>query len=411
MDAAALRAAVEALCSSDARDENLSPTEMVTAAAMAAMRAMPDAPLVHAVVPSVVAAAMVTAPPVADPNAVDAPVALAARPAARDAATDVDGLHRAVDVGTDAAAMTRAAKSGPDARDDPEVVLAAPRDVGTSPGVRARVRDVSVGVGTRVASPPPGFAAFPPETRECGVDPSPLVADAALNTEVSAAAFAKDVTATKARDEALEKLASMEAAEGKEREKTAKWKARCESLRAELAGAMERRAEAETKAKELQTTLDSVGTRKRERVARSVGGVGASVGGEGDAADDASSAPAAEEGANAALDDALAAADALRRELETREDEHAKAVSATRAAIRNLRGSSPRTARRTWRRSAYTRRTRSGAGANARRGRFCKTPCGRPPPRRRLRRGERRLRARRRRRWRAARSPRATQTR
>ena len=338
VDAAALRAAVEALCSSDARDENLSPTEMVTAAAMAAMRAMPDAPLVHAVVPSVVAAAMVTAPPVADPNAVDAPVALAARPAARDAATDVDGLHRAVDVGTDAAAMTRAAKSGPDARDDPEVVLAAPRDVGTSPGVGARVRDVSVGVGTRVASPPPGFAAFPPETRECGVDPSPLVADAALNTEVSAAAFAKDVTATKARDEALEKLASMEAAEGKEREKTAKWKARCESLRAELAGAMERRAEAETKAKELQTTLDSVGTQKRERVARSVG---ASVGGEGDAADDASSAPAAEEGANAALDDALAAADALRRELETREDEHAKAVSATRAAIRNLRGSSP----------------------------------------------------------------------
>ena len=304
--------------------------------------------------------------------------------------------------------MTRAAKSGPDARDDPEVVLAAPRDVGTSPGVGARVRDVSVGVGTRVASPPPGFAAFPPETRECGVDPSPLVADAALNTEVSAAAFAKDVTATKARDEALEKLASMEAAEGKEREKTAKWKARCESLRAELAGAMERRAEAETKAKELQTTLDSVGTQKRERVARSVG---ASVGGEGDAADDASSAPAAEEGANAALDDALAAADALRRELETREDEHAKAVSATRAAIRNLRGSSPAD------RAAYLEALRIHAEDAERRrrereaGAILQNALRPPAERRRLRRGERRLRARRRRRWRAARSPRATQTR
>jgi hypothetical protein len=352
VDAAALRAAVEALCSSDARDENLSPTEMVTAAAMAAMRAMPDAPLVHAVVPSVVAAAMVTAPLVADPNAVDAPVALAARPAARDVATDVDGLRHAVDVGTDAAAMTRAAKSGPDARDDPEVRLAAPRDVGTSPGVGERVRDASVGVGTRSASPPPGFTSFPPETRDSGVDPSPLLADKALNTDLSAASFAKDVTATRARDEALSELAELKETDAREREKTAKWKARCESLRLELAGAMEKRAEAEEKVSALRATLDAAETRERERASARARASAASAGvGEGAADADAFSAaslPDTEEGvaeflasAKRRADEAVAAADALRRELETREDEHAKAVSATRAAIRNLRGSSP----------------------------------------------------------------------
>ena len=352
VDAAALRAAVEALCSSDARDENLSPTEMVTAAAMAAMRAMPDAPLVHAVVPSVVAAAMVTAPLVADPNAVDAPVALAARPAARDVATDVDGLRHAVDVGTDAAAMTRAAKSGPDARDDPEVRLAAPRDVGTSPGVGERVRDASVGVGTRSASPPPGFTSFPPETRDSGVDPSPLLADKALNTDLSAASFAKDVTATRARDEALSELAELKETDAREREKTAKWKARCESLRLELAGAMEKRAEAEEKVSALRATLDAAETRERERASARALASAASAGvGEGEGAADAFSAaslPDTEEGvaeflasAKRRADEAVAAADALRRELETREDEHAKAVSATRAAIRNLRGSSP----------------------------------------------------------------------
>ena len=361
VDAAALRAAVEALCSSDARDENLSPTEMVTAAAMAAMRAMPDAPLVHAVVPSVVAAAMVTAPLVADPNAVDAPVALAARPAARDVATDVHGLRpHAVDVGTDAAAMTRAAKSGPDARDDPEVRLAAPRDVGTSPGVGERVRDASVGVGTRSASPPPGFASFPPETRDSGVDPAPLLADKALNTDLSAASFAKDVTATRARDEALSELAELKETDAREREKTAKWKARCESLRLELAGAMEKRAEAEEKVSALRATLDAAETRERERAsARALKPSAASAGvGEGEGAADAdadadadasaASLPDTEEGvaefltsAKRRADEAVAAADALRRELETREDEHAKAVSATRAAIRNLRGSSP----------------------------------------------------------------------
>ena len=360
VDAAALRAAVEALCSSDARDENLSPTEMVTAAAMAAMRAMPDAPLVHAVVPSVVAAAMVTAPLVADPNAVDAPVALAARPAARDVATDVHGLRpHAVDVGTDAAAMTRAAKSGPDARDDPEVRLAAPRDVGTSPGVGERVRDASVGVGTRSASPPPGFASFPPETRDSGVDPAPLLADKALNTDLSAASFAKDVTATRARDEALSELAELKETDAREREKTAKWKARCESLRLELAGAMEKRAEAEEKVSALRATLDAAETRERERAsARALKPSAASAGvGEGEGAADAdadadafsaASLPDTQEGvaeflasAKRRADEAVAAADALRRELETREDEHAKAVSATRAAIRNLRGSSP----------------------------------------------------------------------
>ena len=354
VDAAALRAAVEALCSSDARDENLSPTEMVTAAAMAAMRAMPDAPLVHAVMPSVVAAAMVTAPLVADPNAVDAPVALAARPAARDVATDVDGLCHAVDVGTDAAAMTRAAKSGPDARDDPEVRLAAPRDVGTSPGVGERVRDASVGVGTRSASPPPGFTSFPPETRDSGVDPSPLLADKALNTDLSAASFAKDVTATRARDEALSELAELKETDAREREKTAKWKARCESLRLELAGAMEKRAEAEEKVSALRATLDAAETRERERASARALASAASAGvgeGEGEGAADAFSAaslPDTEEGvaeflasAKRRADEAVAAADALRRELGTREDEHAKAVSATRAAIRNLRGSSP----------------------------------------------------------------------
>jgi hypothetical protein len=281
-------------------------------------------------------------------------VALAARPAARDVATDVDGLRHAVDVGTDAAAMTRAAKSGPDARDDPEVRLAAPRDVGTSPGVGERVRDASVGVGTRSASPPPGFTSFPPETRDSGVDPSPLLADKALNTDLSAASFAKDVTATRARDEALSELAELKETDAREREKTAKWKARCESLRLELAGAMEKRAEAEEKVSALRATLDAAETRERERASARARASAASAGvGEGEGAADAdafsaASLPDTEEGvaeflasAKRRADEAVAAADALRRELETREDEHAKAVSATRAAIRNLRGSSP----------------------------------------------------------------------
>ncbi len=135
VDAAALRAGVEALCSAGTRNENLSPTEMGTAAAMAAMRAMPGAPVVHHVMPSVVAAAMQMAPLVADRNTIDAPVAYRAR-TQRNVATDVDGLAAVMrDVGVDTGPLTSATRSGPDARDDPEGVISAPRDVGTSPGI------------------------------------------------------------------------------------------------------------------------------------------------------------------------------------------------------------------------------------------------------------------------------------
>ena len=112
VDAAALRAVVEALCSAGTRNENLSPTEMVTAAAMAAMRAMPGAPVVHHVMPSVVAAAMQMAPLVADRNTIDAPVAYRAR-TQRNVATDVDGLAAVMrDVGVDTGPLTSATRSG-----------------------------------------------------------------------------------------------------------------------------------------------------------------------------------------------------------------------------------------------------------------------------------------------------------
>ena len=341
VDAAALRATVEALCSTEIRDENLSPTEMVTAAAVAAMRAMPDAPVVHHVMPSVVVSAMVTAPLVADPNVIDAPMAWVAKQT-KDAATDVECLAVMRDVGVDALTLTSVARSGPDAKDDPEVVIAAPRDQGTSPGIGERVRSVSVGVGVGGWSsiPPPGEM-FPPETRETGVDPVPITLDTATSPKMSTAQFKHDMTAVAERDALAKKVFEFEQTEKHLKEKSEKWKVRCESLRLELAKTMEKTSLAEQEVTSLREQLAKTESHEKQRAVK----IDAAANG---AFHTDAPLPSTREAIVAALSsvsvqarDAVASADALRLELNAREEEHARSVSATRTAIRNLRGSSP----------------------------------------------------------------------
>ena len=128
VETAAMRAALDAFAADDAA--TLTPTQLLASAATAAMRAMPSAPLVHTVVPSVVASAMVTAPPMANPETFDAPMATTAKTSV---ATDVEGLRPiTLERGTDAAPVMATVRSGPDGADDP-VTLAAPRDAATSP--------------------------------------------------------------------------------------------------------------------------------------------------------------------------------------------------------------------------------------------------------------------------------------
>jgi hypothetical protein len=344
VDAAALRAVVEALCSAGTRNENLSPTEMVTAAAMAAMRAMPGAPVVHHVMPSVVAAAMQMAPLVADRNTIDAPVAYRAR-TQRNVATDVDGLAAVMrDVGVDTGPLTSATRSGPDARDDPEVVISAPRDVGTSPGICERVRNVSVGVnvGGQSSPPPRGYFDSHRNTRETGVDPKALTHDAATATELSTANFNRDMTAVAERDALVERNAELAKAEVSLKEKTQKWKLRCESLRGELGRAMEKTAQAETAAETLRASVaktEAAGTVKAQPA--DAGSVSGDLSTDTPIPQTPEAIAAALTAALGQAKDAVAAADALRDELASRDEEHARAVSATRSAIRNLRGSSP----------------------------------------------------------------------
>jgi hypothetical protein len=245
-------AVLKVLSSEEARE--LSPTELVTKAATAAMAAMPSAPLVHTILPSVVAHAVAMAPLAANRNTVDAPMAHAAL-VCYDRATDTEGLVRpvlCVDAATDAAPVTVEMRTGPDGASDP-VLVAAPRDAATSPGASARVisRDVSTGVGTST-SPPPGRQVL----RDTGCDPALLTFNARIGTDVDGAAVDAGVSAAAERDalkrRLTEETAAAASALAAERERAAaaadkakKWKGRSESLRVDLAAAMEKAADAE----------------------------------------------------------------------------------------------------------------------------------------------------------------------
>ena len=230
VETAAMRAALDAFAGDDAA--GLSPTQLLAAAATAAMRAMPSAPLVHTVTPSVVAAAMVTAPPMANPETFDAPVATTAK---MSVATDVEGLlPLTLEQGTDAAPVMATARSGPDGADDP-VTLAAPRDAATSPGIGER-RRTSPSASGRDESAPGGGG----ETRDTGSDPAPLTTETATETDVSTALFDVDLTAAEERDRLRAELDARAAEAAATIEKSQKWKSRCESLRGELAETMAR---------------------------------------------------------------------------------------------------------------------------------------------------------------------------
>jgi hypothetical protein len=259
VETAAMRAVLTALSSEEARE--LSPTELVTKAATAAMAAMPSAPLVHTILPSIVAPVVAVAPLAADRNTVQAPMALAAVVRCS-RATDTEGLFRptlCVDAATDAAPVTVEMRSGPDGASDP-VLVAAPRDAATSPGASARgySRDVSTGVGTSM-SPPPGRRVL----RDTGCDPAPLTFDAQVGTDVGGAAVDAGVSAATERD-ALQSFLTEETAAAQVRAATAateleterkaslaatvkakKWKQRTSSLRIDLASAMEKTADVE----------------------------------------------------------------------------------------------------------------------------------------------------------------------
>ena len=339
VETAAMRAALDAFAADDAA--TLTPTQLLASAATAAMRAMPSAPLVHTVVPSVVASAMVTAPPMANPETFDAPMATTAKTSV---ATDVEGLRPiTLERGTDAAPVMATVRSGPDGADDP-VTLAAPRDAATSPGVGERRRDVSVGVGTR-SSPPPGGGG---ETRDTGSDPAPLTTETATETEVSTALFDVDLTAAEERDRLRAELEARAAEAAATIEKSQKWKSRCESLRGELAETM---ARLEASGAETTTLRDEL-TRARSALAaaeeiRDVGDMPASRArakvaeleemlatrdGAGDAA-----LRAAKRTAEAAEKEA----ERLRAELGERDAEHARMISSLRSTIRGMRDSTP----------------------------------------------------------------------
>ena len=339
VETAAMRAALDAFAADDAA--TLTPTQLIASAATAAMRAMPSAPLVHTVVPSVVASAMVTAPPMANPETFDAPMATTAKTSV---ATDVEGLRPiTLERGTDAAPVMATVRSGPDGADDP-VTLAAPRDAATSPGVGERRRDVSVGVGTR-SSPPPGGGG---ETRDTGSDPAPLTTETATETEVSTALFDVDLTAAEERDRLRAELEARAAEAAATIEKSQKWKSRCESLRGELAETM---ARLEASGAETTTLRDEL-TRARSALAaaeeiRDVGDMPASRArakvaeleemlatrdGAGDAA-----LRAAKRTAEAAEKEA----ERLRAELGERDAEHARMISSLRLTIRGMRDSTP----------------------------------------------------------------------
>ena len=338
VETAAMRAALDAFAADDAA--TLTPTQLLASAATAAMRAMPSAPLVHTVVPSVVASAMVTAPPMANPETFDAPMATTAKTSV---ATDVEGLRPiTLERGTDAAPVMATVRSGPDGADDP-VTLAAPRDAATSPEWASGAATSPSASGRDRVRPGGGG-----ETRDTGSDPAPLTTETATETEVSTALFDVDLTVAEERDRLRAELEARAAEAAATIEKSQKWKSRCESLRGELAETM---ARLEASGAETTTLRDEL-TRARSALAaaeeiRDVGDMPASRArakvaeleemlatrdGAGDAA-----LRAAKRTAEAAEKEA----ERLRAELGERDAEHARMISSLRSTIRGMRDSTP----------------------------------------------------------------------
>ena len=329
VETAAMRAALDAL--SDPACESLTPTELVTKAATAAMRAMPAAPLVHHIVPSVVAPVMRVAPLLADPNVTDAPVARIAVNRA-DAGTDVAGLADVRDLGVNTGPVTTTTRCGPDGwpGEDPHL-LGVPRDATTSPGVGPRVAMVDVDA---------------PRTVEAGTYSAPISHDAGVGTEVTGAADEQLMEVTQRWEAALEgekeKAAALE-------EKVGKWKDRCESLRAELAAVMEKTAETERSLRDRLAKEEKIEGVPKERV-EELEGLLHSVGAAGGAAVKASLEASRKESAaiklqlERAQNELVAASresERLRNELRSRDADHSHMVASLRTAIRGMRDATP----------------------------------------------------------------------
>ena len=329
VETAAMRAALDALC--DPACEGLTPTELVTKAATAAMRAMPSAPLVYHIVPSVVAPVMRVAPLLADPNVTDAPVARIAI-ARADAGTDVAGLADVRDLGVNTAPVTAETRCGPDLdpREDPHL-FGAPRDATTSPGVGPRVAMVDIDA---------------PRMVEAGTYSAPISHDAGVGTEVTGAADEQLMEVTQRWEAALEgekeKAAALE-------EKVGKWKDRCESLRAELAAVMEKTAETERSLRDRLAKEEKIEGVPKERV-EELEGLLHSVGAAGGAAIKASLEASRKESAaiklqlKRAQNELVAASretERLRNEVRSRDAEHSHMVASLRTTIRGMRNAAP----------------------------------------------------------------------
>ncbi len=329
VETAAMRAALDAL--SDPACEGLTPTELVTKAATAAMRAMPSAPLVHHIVPSVVAPVMRVAPLLADPNVTDAPVARIAI-ARADAGTDVAGLADVRDLGVNTAPVTAETRCGPDLdpREDPHL-FGAPRDATTSSGVGPRVAVVDVDA---------------PRMVEAGTYSAPISHDAGVGTEVTGAADEQLMEVTQRWEAALEgekeKAAALE-------EKVGKWKDRCESLRAELAAVMEKTAETERSLRDRLAKEEKIEGVPKERV-EELEGLLHSVGAASGAAIKASLEASRKESAaiklqlKRAQNELVAASretERLRNEVRSRDAEHSHMVASLRTTIRGMRNATP----------------------------------------------------------------------
>ena len=355
VETAALRAVVSALASDE--HDRCTPTELVTRAATAAMAAMPSAPLVHTVSPSVVATAMAVAPLAAERavagargGASFAPPPPVAAAAAHDKGTDVDGLRPlCVDAATEARAMTTETRSGP----DPGGVgsTTAPRDASTSPGGEAKTVD---GTGRRA------YYISRVDTATSGCDAIALTFDAGVSTELQGDAAANLTTLAEIGERRGKEVASLEKRLAAASEKWKKWKARCDGLKSELATSTERAAALERAASGdvrlghadyhyAETASDrdapAAAYAARRRVAEleallsSVDGAGAAAATAARADADAAVARlrAAEDETRVLVDER----DRLKRELDERDDEHARMIAAMRSTIRGMRNASP----------------------------------------------------------------------
>ena len=294
------------------------------------MRAMPSAPLVHHIVPSVVAPVMRVAPLLADPNVTDAPVARIAIPRA-DAGTDVAGLADVRDLGVNTAPVTAETRCGPDLpREDPHL-FGVPRDATTSPGVGPRVAMVDIDA---------------PRMVEAGTYSAPISHDAGVGTEVTGAADEQLMEVTQRWEAALEGEKEKAAAP---EEKVGKWKDRCESLRAELAAVMEKTAETERSLRDRLAKEEKIEGVPKERV-EELEGLLHSVGSAGGAAMKASLGASRKESAAIKLQleraqNKLVAAsretERLRNEVRSRDAEHSHMVASLRTTIRGMRNATP----------------------------------------------------------------------